>query len=99
MFGSNHNDMFAEDLSLKTNNSGGTLGGISTGATFHYRVAFKPVSTIGKSQKTHNLDGKEVCLEGKGRHDPCVLPRAPPIVDNMAAVVIMDLLLCQKAGI
>ena len=78
---------------------GGTLGGISTGETFNFKVAFKPVSTIGKVQKTHNFDGEEILLEGKGRHDPCVLPRAPPIVDNMAAVVIMDLLLCQKAGV
>ena len=75
------------------------MGGISTGETFPFKVAFKPVSTIGKEQKTHDYNGKEVILEAKGRHDPCVLPRAPPIVDNMAAIVIMDLVLCKKAGI
>ena len=99
MTGSEHNDLFNKDLSLKTNNSGGTLGGISTGQTFDFKVGFKPVSTIGKAQKTHDFSGEQVTLEGKGRHDPCVLPRAPPIVDNMAAIVILDAVLCNRMGL
>ncbi len=91
MAGSVHNDRFDQNLKLKTNYSGGTLGGISSGETFYYKVAFKPVSSIGYPQFTHSFDGKPITLQTKGRHDPCVLPRAPPIVDNMAAIVIMDL--------
>lgn len=60
-------------------------------------MAFKPVSSIGAKQETHDLDGKPIILETKGRHDPCVLPRAPPIVDNMAAIVVMDLWLLHNA--
>lgn len=101
MKGSEHNDEFFVDPSgkvrTKTNNAGGTLGGISNGETIHFRVAFKPVSTIRKKQKTINTNNKEVELEVTGRHDPCVLPRAVPIVDAMASLVIMDHFLRHKA--
>ncbi len=93
MRGSQHNDEFFMEngkTKLKTNNAGGTLGGISTGENIYFRVAFKPVSTIKKQQNTVNLQNEEVNLEASGRHDPCVLPRAVPIVDAMAALVIMD---------
>ena len=99
--GSQHNDPFYLDengnVKTKTNNAGGTLGGISNGETIHFRVAFKPVSTIMKKQQTITLDKKETELEASGRHDPCVLPRAVPIVDAMAALVIMDHYLRHKA--
>ncbi len=100
MRGSEHNDSFiVEDgkLKLKTNFAGGTLGGISTGADIYFRVAFKPVSTISKEQQTVNVDHKPVSLQAAGRHDPCVLPRAVPIVDAMSALVIMDHYLRHKA--
>ncbi len=101
MRGSQHNDPFYLDrnniVRTKTNNAGGTLGGISTGETIHFRVAFKPVSTIGKKQETVTSDKISVHLEASGRHDPCVLPRAVPIVDAMGALVIMDHLLRHKA--
>jgi len=101
MLGSQHNDQFiideSEKIRTKTNNSGGTLGGISNGETIHFRVAFKPVSTIRKSQKTVDINNKEIKLEATGRHDPCVLPRAVPIVDAMAALVVMDHFLRHKA--
>jgi len=99
--GSEHNDEFYADESgtirTRTNNAGGTLGGISNGETIYFRVAFKPVSTIRKQQKTINKQKEEVALEATGRHDPCVLPRAVPIVDAMAALVIMDHYLRHKA--
>lgn len=98
--GSEHNDEFYIEngkIKTRTNNSGGTLGGISNGETIHFRVAFKPVSTIMKRQQTVNRDHASVELEASGRHDPCVLPRAVPIVDAMAALVIMDHYLRQKA--
>lgn len=92
--GSEHNDEFyvAADgkIRTKTNKAGGTLGGITTGENIYFRVAFKPVSTIRKKQNTVNKYKKSVELEAAGRHDPCVLPRAVPIVDAMAALVIMD---------
>lgn len=100
MRGSEHNDAFFIDNgkpALKTNYAGGMLGGISTGEDIYFRVAFKPVSTIGKMQNTVNVSGQEVTVEAAGRHDPCVLPRAVPIVDAMAALVIMDHLLRQRA--
>ena len=100
MRGSEHNDSFyIEDNAVrtKTNNAGGTLGGISNGETIHFRVAFKPVSTIKKRQQTVTKDKKQTELEASGRHDPCVLPRAVPIVDAMAALVIMDHYLRHKA--
>lgn len=99
--GSQHNDEFYTDnngkIRTKTNNAGGTLGGISNGETIHFRVAIKPVSTIRKKQNTVNRNKQSVELEATGRHDPCVLPRAVPIVDAMAALVIMDHFLRHKA--
>ncbi len=102
MRGSEHNDAFImEDckLKIKTNHAGGTLGGISTGEDIYFRVAFKPVSTISKKQETVNVDNQAVSLQAAGRHDPCVLPRAVPIVDAMSALVIMDHYLRHKAHI
>ena len=99
--GSEHNDEFYTDdfgnVRTRTNNAGGTLGGITNGETIYFRVAFKPVSTISKQQKTVNRQKEEVTLEATGRHDPCVLPRAVPIVDAMAALVIIDHMLRHKA--
>jgi chorismate synthase len=96
--GSQHNDEFVKssnqtEITTKTNHAGGVLGGITNGQTVYFDVAFKPVATIGKPQKTLNNQGKEVVVEGKGRHDPCVLPRAVPIVEAMSALVVMDLYL------
>ena len=99
--GSEHNDPFYTDkngkIRTKTNNAGGTIGGISSGETIHFRVAFKPVSTIKKEQDTVNTKGEATKLEASGRHDPCVLPRAVPIVDAMSALVIMDHYLRNRA--
>ena len=100
MTGSKHNDIFyanCDELKTKTNNSGGILGGISSGENIEFNVAFKPPATILKPQQTSNISGKNVMLETKGRHDPCVVNRAVPIVESMAALVIMDLLLIQKS--
>lgn len=100
MRGSEHNDEFISkngSIGLKTNHAGGTLGGISNGENIYFRVAFKSVSTISKKQKTVNLAGNEANLEAAGRHDPCVLPRAVPIVDAMAALVMVDHYLRNKA--
>lgn len=91
--GSQHNDPFVMvrgKQRIKSNNAGGTLGGISTGQDIYFRVAFKPVSTIMKEQQTVTLKGKATTLKAAGRHDPCVLPRAVPIVDAMTALVLMD---------
>lgn len=98
--GSEHNDAFCIQkgkIRTKTNHAGGVLGGISNGELVYFRVAFKPVSTICKTQKTINQDGKQVTIAVSGRHDPCVLPRAVPIVDAMAALVVMDHYLRHKA--
>ncbi|KZF25806.1 chorismate synthase [Xylona heveae TC161] len=84
-------------LTTKTNNSGGIQGGISNGAPIYFRVAFKPPATIGQAQTTATYASEEGILEAKGRHDPCVVPRAVPIVEAMAALVIMDSLLAQQA--
>ncbi len=100
MQGSQHNDAFMQKnakTTVKTNYAGGTLGGISTGETIYFRVAFKPVATISKKQQTLNVNNEAVTLQATGRHDPCVLPRAVPIVDAMSALVIMDHLLRHKA--
>lgn len=100
MRGSEHNDPFYMDngkIRTRTNHAGGVLGGISNGETIYFRVDFKPVSTIKKPQRTVSIDKKEVDLKASGRHDPCVLPRAVPIVDAMAALVIMDHYLRHKA--
>lgn len=99
--GSQHNDPFGLDgsgeVTTRTNNAGGVLGGISTGATITFRVAFKPVATIAKEQDTVTIEGEPVKLAASGRHDPCVLPRAVPIVDAMAALVLADHVLRDKA--
>ena len=99
--GSQHNDALYLDehggIQTKTNHAGGTLGGISNGQTVYFQVAFKPVSTIRKKQRTVTLENTEVELEASGRHDPCVLPRAVPIVDAMGALVIMDHYLRHRA--
>ncbi|OGG79394.1 chorismate synthase [Candidatus Kaiserbacteria bacterium RIFCSPLOWO2_01_FULL_54_13] len=98
--GSEHNDPFhikGGRIRTKTNNAGGTYGGITSGETIHFRVAFKPVSTIKREQKTVNRKKEEITLSAAGRHDPCVLPRAVPIVDAMGALVIMDHYLRHRA--
>jgi len=101
LHGSEHNDEFYIDeggrFRTKTNNAGGTLGGITTGENIYFRVAFKPVSTIKKKQRTVSKQGKVVELEANGRHDPCVLPRVVPIVDAMSAITILDHILRNKA--
>jgi chorismate synthase len=97
--GSNHNDPFikkGDRLGTLTNYSGGVQGGISNGEPIIFRVAFKPPATIGLAQKTVDFKGNQVKLEAKGRHDPCVVPRAVPIVESMAALVIGDMALRQK---
>ena len=94
--GSEHNDSFSSDGKTKTNNSGGIQGGISNGMDIYFKVAFKPVATIMKSQKTIDSKNNEVEMKGKGRHDPCVVPRAVPIVEAMSALVILDYYLLNK---
>jgi len=96
MKGSEHNDVFNEDGTTKTNLSGGVQGGISNGMDIYFRVAFKPVATIIKKQHTLDNKGNIVEMQGKGRHDPCVVPRAVPIVEAMAALVIADYYLQNK---
>lgn len=99
MFGSVHNDPFVkkgERLGTATNFSGGVQGGISNGEPVYFRVAFKPPATVSQPQKTATFDGREAVLEAKGRHDPCIVPRAVPVVEAMAALVLMDLLLRQE---
>jgi len=98
--GSQHNDEFYTEgarVRTRTNNAGGVLGGISNGETIFFRVAIKPTSTISKTQNTVNQAQEETTLSATGRHDPCVLPRAVPIVESMAALVMMDHYLRQKA--
>ncbi|KAJ5084397.1 chorismate synthase [Penicillium alfredii] len=100
--GSIHNDPFVASadgagLTTKTNNSGGIQGGISNGASIYFRVAFKPPATIGQAQTTASYGFEEGVLEAKGRHDPCVVPRAVPIVETMSALVVMDALMAQYA--
>lgn len=90
MKGSEHNDIFNADGTTKTNLSGGIQGGISNGMDIYFSVAFKPVATIMQKQETINKDGDIVEMQGKGRHDPCVVPRAVPIVEAMAALVLAD---------
>ena len=99
MRGSRHNDPFVlKDgrLGTLTNRSGGVQGGITNGEPIVFRVAFKPPATIGQAQATADFDGQPVTLEARGRHDPCVVPRAVPIVESMAALVLADLALIQK---
>ena len=97
MRGSVHNDLFNADSTTKTNFSGGIQGGISNGMPIEFRIAFKPVATLIKTQSTIDSKGEIVELEGKGRHDACVVPRAVPIVEAMAAIVILDFYLRNKA--
>ena len=97
MNGSEHNDIFWPDGSTKTNHSGGIQGGISNGMPISFRVAFKPVATIMQTQPTIDEVGNETEIEGKGRHDACVVPRAVPIVEAMAAMVILDFYLRNKS--
>jgi len=99
MSGSEHNDRFVmkgDRLGTLTNNSGGIQGGISNGEPILFRVAFKPTATIGLPQQTVDFEGREAVLEAGGRHDPCVLPRAVPVVECMAALVLADAMLQQQ---
>lgn len=99
MYGSQHNDIFEvenEKVSTKTNHSGGIQGGISNGEDIYFRVAFKPVATIMKDQKSIDIHKEKTTVSGRGRHDPCVVPRAVPIVEAMAALVIIDFYLLNK---
>ncbi len=99
MKGSEFNDTFINKdgkITTKTNYSGGIQAGISNGNDIYFQVVFKPVSTIMQKQMTVNTDGEEVEIEGRGRHDPCVLPRAVPVVDAMAAMVMVDHLLRSR---
>ncbi len=101
MKGSEHNDRFKQTygkITTETNFSGGIQGGISNGQDIYFRVAFKPVATIMADQETIDKEGNKVILKGKGRHDVCVVPRAVPIVEAMAAMVIADHLLLSKAS-
>ena len=104
--GSEMNDVFvpfdstegAKKNITKTNHSGGIQGGISNGEDIYFNVAFKPVATIMQEQQTIDKDGNETSIKGKGRHDPCVLPRAVPIVESMAALVLADFVLRNRTS-
>lgn len=98
--GSEMNDIFENrnGIRTKTNHSGGIQGGISNGEDIYFNVAFKPVATLMQKQQSVNKAGEEIILEGKGRHDPCVLPRAVPIVEAMTALVLADHLLLNKTS-
>ena len=101
MRGSQHNDAFYQDgerVRTKTNHSGGIQGGISNGEDIYFNVAFKPVATIMQDQDSVNEAGEAVTVSGKGRHDPCVVPRAVPIVEAMAALVLADYLLLSRSN-
>lgn len=101
MRGSRHNDEFEQrdgKTRTKTNHSGGIQGGISNGEDIYFNVAFKPVATIMQDQQSVDKSGKEVTVTGKGRHDPCVVPRAVPIVEAMAALVMADFMMRDKVA-
>ena len=101
MRGSQHNDEFFKDgdkVRTKTNRSGGIQGGISNGEDIYFEVAFKPVATLMQDQSSIDQNGNEVIVSGKGRHDPCVVPRAVPIVEAMSALVIADFLLLSRSN-
>jgi chorismate synthase len=97
--GSENNDEWENvdgKIRTKTNHAGGILGGIATGEDIYFNVAFKPIATILKQQQSINSKGEEITFQNEGRHDPCVLPRAVPIVEAMAALVLVDFLLLSK---
>lgn len=96
MLGSAHNDIFRKDFSTETNFSGGIQGGISNGMDIYFKLAFKPVATLLRPQLSVDNQGNEVVLEGKGRHDPCVLPRAVPVVEALSAFVLADMFLMNQ---
>jgi chorismate synthase len=99
--GSEHNDAFEMKegrVRTATNRSGGIQGGISNGEEIHFKVAFKPIATLMQDQQTIDNQGTETTIKGKGRHDPCVLPRAVPIVDAMAALVLADMMLRARSN-
>ncbi|MBD3628337.1 chorismate synthase [Cyclobacterium sp.] len=101
MKGSEHNDVFYKEegkIKTKTNHSGGIQGGISNGEDIYFRVAFKPVATIMQDQESINSEGEATTVTGKGRHDPCVVPRAVPIVEAMCALVIADFILLNRSS-
>ena len=108
-FGSEQNDVFFNDnpngnddgriVKMRTNHSGGIQGGISNGEDIYMRIAFKPVATLLMEQETVDLEGNPTTLKARGRHDPCVLPRAVPIVEAMAAMVVFDSFLKNKSAI
>lgn len=100
MKGSDHNDIIEKDgdqVKTRTNLSGGIQGGISNGEDIYFNVAFKPVATIMRDQESVDQDGNEITVSGKGRHDPCVVPRAVPIVEAMSALTILDFYLLNKS--
>jgi chorismate synthase len=100
MTGREHNDLFrikGGKVRTLTNRSGGIQGGISNGETIYFKVAFKPVATVMHEQATVDVEFRETTLKGRGRHDPCVLPRAVPMVEAMTALVLVDHALRQKA--
>ncbi|WNJ19877.1 chorismate synthase [Pontibacter sp. G13] len=100
MYGSEHNDQFYHDgarVRTHTNHSGGVQGGISNGEAVQFRVAFKPTATIMQAQQSVDAQGNPVTVDGKGRHDPCVVPRAVPIVEGMAAMVLLDMWMLHQA--
>ncbi|MEX0363366.1 MAG: chorismate synthase [Allomuricauda sp.] len=98
MKGSQHNDAFNSDGTTTTNRSGGVQGGISNGMDIYFNVAFKPVATVLQAYETINKEGEKVTTQGKGRHDPCVVPRAVPIVEAMAALVLADYMLLARSN-
>ena len=99
MKGSEHNDLFYfadNKVRTRTNNSGGIQGGISNGEDIYFRVAFKPTPTIFVKQETIDVDNNRAIIENKGRHDPCFVPRAVPVVEAMTAMVLADYYLISK---
>ena len=94
--GSEQNDIWQEGFATQSNHSGGIQGGISNGQDIYFRVAFKPVATLLREQPTVDVEGNETTFTAQGRHDPCVLPRAVPVVEAMAAMVILDQYLMAK---
>lgn len=98
MKGSEHNDEFTQGFQTKTNHSGGIQGGISNGQDIYFSVAFKPVATIMIDQQSRTIDDQPITVSGKGRHDPCVVPRAVPIVEAMAAMTLLDLTLLNQTN-